>query len=54
MMKNIILGPGTFYSTHSFVCYFLVRQRPFTEIHLETQDSKFDAPARIFIGVAII
>ena len=42
---------GTFYSTHSFVCYFLVRQRPFTEIHLEIQGSKFDAPARMFNGV---
>ena len=30
---------GTFYSTHSFVCYFLVRQRPFTEIHLKIQGS---------------
>ena len=42
---------GTFYSTHSFVCYFLVRQRPFTEIHLEIQGSKFDASARMFNGV---
>ena len=42
---------GTFYSTHSFVCYFLIRQRPFTEIHLEIQGSKFDAPARMFNGV---
>ena len=41
---------GTFYSTHSFVCYFLIRQRPFTEIHLEIQGSKFDAPSRMFNG----
>ena len=39
---------GTFYSTHSFVCYFLIRQRPFTEIHLEIQGAKFDAPSRMF------
>ena len=41
---------GTFYSTHSFVSYFLVRQRPFTEIHLEIQGAKFDAPSRMFNG----
>ena len=42
---------GTFYSTHSFVCYFLIRQRPFTEMHLEIQGAKFDAPSRMFNGV---
>ena len=42
---------GTFYSTHSFVCYFLIRQRPFTEIHLEIQGAKFDASSRMFNGV---
>ena len=41
---------GTFYSTHSFVCYFLIRQRPFTEMHIEIQGSKFDAPSRMFNG----
>ena len=42
---------GTFYSTHSFVCYFLIRQNPFTEIHLEIQGAKFDSPSRMFNGV---
>ena len=41
---------GTFYSTHSFICYYLVRLRPFTEIHLEIQGAKFDAPTRMFNG----
>ena len=39
---------GTFYSTHNFVCYFLVRLHPFTEIHLEIQGSIFDTRARMF------
>ena len=42
---------GTFYSTHSFVCYFLIRLRPFTEVHLEIQGAKFDTPLRMFNGV---
>ena len=42
---------GTFYSTHSFVCYFLIRVKPFTEIHLEIQGAKYDAPSRMFNGV---
>ena len=42
---------GTFYSAHSFVCYYLVRQHPFTEIHLEIQGARFDARARMFNGV---
>ena len=41
---------GTFYSTSAFVCYFLTRQRPFTEIHLEIQGGEFDCPDRLFIG----
>ena len=41
---------GTFYSTHAFTCYFLIRQRPFTEIHLEIQGGEFDAADRLFIG----
>ena len=41
---------GTFYSTSAFVCYFLTRQRPFTEIHLEIQGGEFDCADRLFIG----
>jgi hypothetical protein len=41
---------GTFYSTSAFVCYFLVRQRPFAEIHLEINGGQFDCPDRLFIG----
>jgi len=41
---------GTFYSTHAFVSYFLIRQRPFTEIHLEIQGGQFDTGDRLFIG----
>ena len=41
---------GTFYSTHAFVCYFMIRQRPFTEIHLEIQGGVFDASDRLFSG----
>ena len=41
---------GTFYSTSAFVCYFLTRQRPFTEVHLEINGGQFDCPDRLFIG----
>ena len=41
---------GTFYSTSAFVCYFLIRQRPFTEIHLEIHGGQFDCPDRLFVG----
>ena len=42
---------GTFYSAHTFVCYFLIRLHPFTEIHLEIQGARFDEKARMFNGV---
>ena len=41
---------GTFYSTHAFVSYYLIRQHPFTEIHLEIQGGEFDFADRLFIG----
>ena len=41
---------GTFYSTHNFVCYYLVRLHPFTEIHIEIQGARFDAKPRMFNG----
>ena len=41
---------GTFYSTHAFVSYFLIRQHPFTELHLEIQGGEFDSANRLFIG----
>ena len=41
---------GTFYSTYAFVSYFLIRQRPFSEISLEIQGGEFDATDRLFIG----
>ena len=43
---------GTFFSAHTFVCYFLVRVHPFIEIHLEIQGARFDARARMFNGAA--
>ena len=42
---------GTFYSTHAFVSYFLLRQHPYTEIHLEIQGGTFDSADRLFIGI---
>ena len=41
---------GQFYSTPAFVCYFMTRQRPFTEIHLDIHDAHFDYADRLFIG----
>ena len=39
---------GTFYSTHAFVAYYLLRQHPFTEVHLEIQGATFDDKNRLF------
>ena len=41
---------GVFYSTYAFVSYFLIRQHPYTEIHLEIQGGEFDNGDRLFIG----
>ena len=41
---------GTFYSTYAFVSYYLIRQRPFSEIQLEFQGGEFDSTDRLFIG----
>ena len=45
---------GTFYSTYAFVAYFLIRQRPFSEISLEIQGGEFDATDRLFLGAGEI
>ena len=39
---------GTFYSTHAFVSYYLIRQCPFAEIGLEIQGGHFDSADRLF------
>ena len=44
---------GTIFSTHAFVNYFNVRQRPYSECALEIQGGEFDAPDRLFIGFNI-
>ncbi len=41
---------GTIFSTHAFINYFNIRQRPFTECALEIQGGEFDASDRLFIG----
>ena len=45
-----IYHSGIFYSTYAFVAYYLVRQHPFTELHLEIQGGEFDTAERLFIG----
>ena len=45
-----IYHSGIFYSTYSFVAYYLIRQHPFSEIHLELQGGEFDLADRLFIG----
>lgn len=39
---------GTFYSTHAFVSYYMIRQCPYSEIALEIQGGHFDASDRLF------
>ena len=41
---------GTFYSTYAFIAYYMIRQRPFSEISLEIQGGEFDTTDRLFIG----
>ena len=41
---------GIFYSTYAYVAYYLIRQHPFTELHLEIQSGEFDTADRLFIG----
>ena len=45
-----ICHSGVFYSTYAFASYYLIRQHPFTEIHLEIQGGEFDTGDRLFIG----
>lgn len=39
---------GTFYSTHAFVSYYMIRQCPYSEIALEIQGGHFDSSDRLF------
>ena len=41
---------GTIFSTHAFINYFNIRQRPFTECSLAIQGGEFDVSDRLFIG----
>jgi hypothetical protein len=43
---------GSHYSTAAgVVLYFLLRQEPYTSLHVETQDGHFDVPDRLFSSV---
>ena len=43
---------GSHYSTAAgVVLYFLLRQEPYTALHVETQDGHFDVPDRLFSSV---
>ena len=41
----------THYSNPFYVLHYLVRMEPFTTVHIEMQDKKFDCPNRIFSGI---
>ena len=42
---------GTNYSNPIYVCHFLMRIFPFTQIAIELQGSRFDQPERLFLSV---
>ena len=42
---------GSNYSNPVYVCHFLMRVFPFTQIAIELQGSKFDHPERLFLSV---
>ena len=42
---------GSHYSTAGFVLWYLMRAEPFTSLHIQLQDGKFDRPDRLFDSV---
>ena len=42
---------GSHYSNSGFVCYFLVRVKPFSNISAEIQGNCFDTPDRLFFNI---
>jgi hypothetical protein len=42
---------GAFYSSGAVVIGYLIRMEPFTSLHIELQDGKFDAVARLFNSI---
>jgi len=43
---------GSHYSSPGFVLYYLIRQEPFTTMHIELQSGRFDCPDRLFFDIA--
>ena len=43
---------GSHYSVAGFVIWYLMRLEPFTSLHIELQDGKFDKPDRLFTSIA--
>jgi hypothetical protein len=42
---------GSHYSVAGFVLWYLVRLEPFTSLHVQLQDGRFDKPDRIFASI---
>lgn len=43
---------GSHYSSPGFVLYFLIRQEPFTSMHITLQSGRFDVSDRLFYSIA--
>lgn len=43
---------GTHYSSPGVILYFLMRQEPFTSMHIELQSGRFDCPDRLFFDIS--
>lgn len=43
---------GSHYSSPGVVLYFLMRQEPFTSMHIELQSGRFDCPDRLFYDIS--
>ena len=42
---------GSHYSSPGVVCHYLIRQEPFTTMHIELQSGRFDCPDRLFFDL---
>lgn len=45
---------GSHYSSPGVVLHYLIRQEPYTSMHIALQSGRFDCPDRLFVGEACV
>lgn len=45
---------GSHYSSPGAVLHYLIRQEPYTSMHIALQSGRFDCPDRLFVGEAFV